>query len=145
MTKLIVFDLDGVLANNDARARYLDQSPPDWDSFYLDREVAADVPVMPMIATYRMFCANPNFRVEIWSGRDVKTLLISRKWLMKHAKVLPAEFRFRPKDNRMTNLDLKRMFLQKSSQKPVLVFDGQPNTSEFWHKRGIQVCYCVHP
>lgn len=143
MKPLIVFDLDEVLANNDHRVHWINDSPSNWDKFYSNSEVAKDKPIKPIIAIYRHFCNTA--RVEIWTGRDIKTQLVSRKWLQKHGGVLPAAFRFRPSDSRYSNLDLKRSFLKESKIKPSMVFDGQPGTSEFWHRRGIQVCYCVSP
>lgn len=142
MKPLIVFDIDGVLANIEHRAVYLEGDKPDWVKFYSSAEIAKDVPVPSIISVYKHFLVSA--RVEVWTGRCISTALITRKWLQKHAG-LPADTKFRPKDSRLSNLDLKRSFLTASKQKPSLVFDAQPRTSEFWHKRGIQVCYTVHP
>lgn len=143
MTPLIVFDIDGVLANIDARAAHIECDKPNWEKFYSPREIIKDLPVKPIIAIYKHLCSVA--RVEIWTGRQQSSQLITQTWLMKHAGVLPRAFRMRPDGDRRTNLDLKRDFLTHSPQKPAMAFDAQPGTAELWHRRGIQVCYCAHP
>lgn len=143
MKPLIIFDIDGVLANIDRRAAYIECDKPDWEKFYNKHEIAKDLPVKPMIAIYNHFLQTAE--VEIWTGRQKSTELITRQWLQKHTAGLPSALRMRPNDNRMTNLDLKREFMAHSKRKPAMAFDAQPKTAELWHARGVQVCYCVHP
>lgn len=144
MTTLIVFDLDDVLADNSERAKLLDLSKPDWTGFFNPKNVAKDLPVKPIIDLFRYYVNDGRFQVEVWSGRPKSTELVSRRWVDKYCGVQPHRYRFRPNDNRQTNLDLKRGFLTDSEVKPSIVFDAQPGTSKMWHARGIQVCYCVH-
>ena len=139
---LIVFDIDSVLANNDERACYLDADRPDWKAFTDPKNIAKDLPIKPMIAIYRNFCKTA--RVEIWTGRSETARLITHQWLQKHTGMLPHKLLMRPNDSRLSNLDLKHQYLTNSDRRPALVFDAQPDTSSFWHKRKILVCYTIH-
>ena len=67
----IIFDLDGTLANIDAR-RELATKPNgklDWDVFFDASNISLDVPNEPVVKMAQMFAEN-DFNVVIFSGRN---------------------------------------------------------------------------
>ena len=78
----IIFDLDGTLANIDAR-RKLATKPNgklDWDVFHDPSNIGLDVPNEPVVKMAQMFAEN-GYIVIIFSGRTDKTKYSTRSWL----------------------------------------------------------------
>ena len=67
----VIFDLDGTLANIDAR-RKLATKPNgklDWDVFFDASNISLDVPNEPVVKMAQMFAEN-DFNIVIFSGRN---------------------------------------------------------------------------
>ena len=78
----IIFDLDGTLANIDAR-RKLATKPNgklDWDVFFDSSNIKLDVPNEPVVKMAQMFAEN-DFNVVIFSGRNDRSFNTTKSWL----------------------------------------------------------------
>ena len=78
----IIFDLDGTLANIDAR-RKLATKPNgklDWDIFFDPSNIKLDVPNEPVVKIAQMFAEN-GYTIIIFSGRSDRTKYSTRSWL----------------------------------------------------------------
>ena len=83
--KTVIFDLDGTLANIDAR-RSKSTKPNgkmDWDVFFDADNIKLDKPNHPVIKTTQMFHDN-GFRVVIFSGRNDRSFNATVSWLKSH-------------------------------------------------------------
>jgi hypothetical protein len=81
----VIFDLDGTLANIDAR-RKLATKPNgklDWDVFHDPSNIGLDVPNEPVVKIAELFAMN-DFNVVIFSGRTDKTERRTRSWLSRN-------------------------------------------------------------
>ena len=81
----VIFDLDGTLANIDAR-RELATKPNgklDWDVFFDSENIKLDVPNEPVVKMAQMFAEN-DFNVVIFSGRNDRSFHTTRSWLSNH-------------------------------------------------------------
>ena len=80
--KTVIFDLDGTLANIDAR-RKLATKPNgklDWDVFFDSSNIKLDVPNEPVVKMAQMFAEN-DFNVVIFSGRNDRSFHTTKSWL----------------------------------------------------------------
>ena len=78
----VIFDLDGTLANIDAR-RKLATKPNgklDWDIFFDASNISLDVPNEPVVKMAQMFAEN-DFNVVIFSGRNDRSFHTTKEWL----------------------------------------------------------------
>jgi hypothetical protein len=78
----VIFDLDGTLANVDAR-RKLATKPNgklDWDVFFDSSNIKLDVPNEPVVKMAQMFAEN-DFNVVIFSGRNDRSFHTTKSWL----------------------------------------------------------------
>ena len=83
--KTVIFDLDGTLANIDAR-RELATKPNgklDWDVFFDASNISLDVPNEPVVKMAQLF-AEDGFNVVIFSGRNDRSFHTTRSWLSRH-------------------------------------------------------------
>jgi len=81
----IIFDLDGTLANIDAR-RKLSLKPNgkmDWDVFFDASNISLDLPNKPVIKMAQLFAAD-GFNIVIFSGRNDRSFNTTKSWLSKH-------------------------------------------------------------
>ena len=81
----IIFDLDGTLANIDAR-RSKSAKPNgklDWDVFFDADNIKLDKPNHPVIKTAQMFHDN-GFKIVIFSGRNDRSFDATVSWLKTH-------------------------------------------------------------
>ena len=93
MKKTVIFDLDGTLADIEAR-RQLAMIPGkrvnengfnvpklDWDIFFDAESIKLDKPNAPVIKMAQMFKAD-GFKIVIFSGRNDRSFFTTKKWLL---------------------------------------------------------------
>ena len=102
---MIIFDLDGTLANCEHRKHFVKETPvwahngkndpmafnitsepwknfkPDWDAFH--ETCDEDKPIQPVCRTLRSWMES-SVRVEIWSGRSESVKEKTLQWLDEH-------------------------------------------------------------
>ena len=81
----IIFDLDGTLANIDARKKLATKpnGKLDWDVFFSSTNILLDVPNEPVVKMAQMFAEN-GFNIVIFSGRNDRSFHTTRSWLSRH-------------------------------------------------------------
>ena len=78
----VIFDLDGTLANIDARKKLATKpnGKLDWDVIFSSTNILLDVPNEPVVKMAQMFAENC-FNVVIFSGRKDRSFHTTRSWL----------------------------------------------------------------
>jgi hypothetical protein len=143
----IIFDLDGTLANIDAR-KAISTKPNgkfDWDVFFDPSNIELDVPNEPIIKLAQLF-AEDGFNIIIFSGRSNKTELTTKAWLT-HNRVPFHKLIMR--DNKrhfMPDNELKKQFLNKhvDIDDVFLVVDDRQQVVDMWRSLGL-TCLQVAP
>ena len=80
----IIFDLDGTLANIDARrAKSLSNDKMDWDVFFDPENIQLDEPNLPVIKMAQLF-KQDGFRIVIFSGRNDRSFFTTKSWLTRN-------------------------------------------------------------
>ena len=82
---VVIFDLDGTLANIDERREQSMKSDGklDWDIFFDADNIKLDIPNAPVIKCAQMF-HNDGFRIIIFSGRNDRSFHTTETWLKEH-------------------------------------------------------------
>ena len=127
MKDLVIFDLDGTLADDAHRKHYLDESPRNWDAYF--EACDKDTVVTGMAAVFWMEkrwmsmkadwydCSHRS--VQIWTGRNESVRGKTEKWLEDYLYIRPSlaadMLRMRPVQNRLTNLELKRSWYEEAT------------------------------
>ena len=139
----VIFDLDGTLANIDAR-RELATKPNgklDWDVFFDSSNIKLDVPNEPVVQMAQML-AFYGFTIIIFSGRTDKTKYSTRSWLT-HNRIPFQKLVMRDsKINHYTPDDiLKKDMLDKYADNDdvFLVVDDRNKVVDMWRSLGLTV------
>ena len=91
MKNTIIFDLDGTLANIDARrlkagspsGKTPTPSKMDWDVFFDPDNIKLDEPNDPVIKMAQLF-AEDGFKIVIFSGRNDRSFFTTKSWLTRN-------------------------------------------------------------
>ena len=146
--KTVIFDLDGTLANIDAR-RDLSTNVNgkiDWDTFFAPDNIQLDLPNRPVVAMAQMM-KDAGHRVVIFSGRSKETKEVTRLWLKQFnipfdvlkMRPMSTEFKFMP-DNLLKKKWMDDLF--PNTDDILCVFDDRDKVVKMWRDSGI-TCFQV--
>lgn len=151
----VVFDLDGTLANIDARVdQYLicpargyphkrAEADIDWDSFHLD--CAQDEPIPHALEVLRALYS-AGHHVQIWTGRGAIARADTIQWLLMHGvphEVADEDLIMRPIGDHRNDDEMKRDWIAHYG-KPDLVFEDRNRVVNMWRNMGVP-CFHVAP
>ncbi len=167
---MIIFDLDGTLANCEHRRHFVDRGytrwqhsngdyytdglhgpeidwKPDWKAFY--EACDQDIPIeSPKIILYNLWVREGE-DIQIWSGRCESVRDKTINWLNK--KIFPyskgdiPKLKMRPIGDNTPDDQLKERWLDEAlarGEKIEFVFDSDPQSIALWRRRGIFVFDC---
>lgn len=142
--KIVIFDLDGTLANIDHRRHFVEgkgsrATDEEWRCFFA--ACVDDVPNLPVIETLRALRAQ-GYRIVILSGRSDEVSIETKAWL-KENDVPYDELHMRPEGNYVPDQKWKAKFLKKFDRSQILcVFDDRDKVVKMWRDNGIP-CFQV--
>lgn len=144
---IILFDLDGTLANHDHRLQTAyNAEDPDWDLF--EAECAHDELIVPTAEILIAF-QNIKHRIWLWTGRSDNVRKQTEGWLSKHA--LPYhQLLMRPHGMVFgdSGAQLKRRWLNHApipKDEVLCAFDDDPAVIAMLQEEGIQSYRVVKP
>lgn len=140
----IIFDIDGVLADNRHRRSLIEAPPKDWDTYY-DR-MGAD-PVIQPVADIMATMAMTN-NIFLCTGRPTQYRQRTNNWL-KAAELWDHVYRMfmRPEGDRRPNPDLKRDMAEAITMEygPIyMVFEDDPRSVKVWKEYAHTVLEVSH-
>lgn len=142
LKRVVLFDLDGTLANITERQMWLRQTPKNWDAFAMG--VKNDLPVMPVIKMNNLL-KNAGYYIIIVSGRDSGPKGVYRdesiEWLNENG-VRYDEIYMRQHKDYTPDQELKRNWLKEIRNRlgePEFVFDDRPKVCRMWVEEGVFV------
>jgi len=146
-----IFDLDGTIANIDAR-RKLCAKPNgkmDFKQFFDPKNIDLDVPNDPVIQTLQML-DKAKFNIVIFSGRSKATKDATVQWLKKYdvpfnvLKMRPTTHPFAyMKDDDLKKHWLDTIFPDWQKNRIVAVFDDRDQVVKMWRSNNIP-CFQVN-
>lgn len=146
---MIIFDLDGTLADCEHRRHFVDplkalkeEFKPNWPAFY--DACDQDTPIMPVINICNIL--RKKHSVQIWSGRSATVIDKTMKWLRQYLPIdrytKRLDLLMRPVGDNTPDDQLKEKWLDKaiSEGKTIdFVVDDRPKVVRMWRRRGIFV------
>jgi phosphoglycolate phosphatase-like HAD superfamily hydrolase len=148
MTKTVVFDIDGTLADLEHRRKLVTQKPKDFVKFAA--EAPNDTPFEHMRWLHNVIAAQSDVEIVYCTGRLESDHQATRDWLVKHGfhgggthlmYMRPVEDKFIP------DSEVKRevlTMLHNVGREIVMVFDDRNKVVDMWRSAGIpcaQVAY----
>lgn len=142
---MIVFDVDGVLADPTHRLKYIQQEKPDWEKFF--EESKNDAPIRHGLRLLDLHLRVGELRnVELWTGRDEKYRHILDNWLLRFGLGFkPCRIRMRPHGDHCPDYELKRRWVDEVGPDNIeLVFEDHSQVVDMYRVLGIP-CYQTAP
>ena len=132
---LVVFDLDGTIADDIHRQHHLyTEDGPDWDSYF--SECADDAVIWPVSVLITTLAASADWgRVEIWTGRPERVREETVAWL-RRAGVKYDALRMREDGDHRTNAEYKGELMELYGR-PDLVFEDRLPATRWWRDQGV--------
>jgi FMN phosphatase YigB (HAD superfamily) len=144
MKKVIIFDIDGTLANIEHRRAFVQTKPKNWPAF--NRAMVNDTPYIDICWLFRTLAAQGDTTMLIASGRGEEDRAKTVRWLAdNHLQYV--ELYMRPaKDSRSDDIIKYEILEQIRSEhgEPFMVFDDRDQVVNMWRKHGVR-CNQVAP
>lgn len=142
---MIIFDLDGTLADCEHRRHYVQGKKQNWKAFH--EECIYDSPILPVIKVLDNFIVL-DCEIQIWSGRCESVRSQTEEWLAMHVienDKYPIKLKMRPVRDYTPDDQLKEQWLDEAlsqGKEVACVFDDRPKVVRMWKRRGIFVFNC---
>lgn len=136
--RVIIFDIDGTLANVDHRVHHLTGLQKDWGAFFDASD--ADLPHDEIAYLNRILADDPHNVVLIVTGRPERQRTATVDWLERHGIQFEAAF-FRPTGDQREDSLVKEEILYEITRdygRPVLVFEDRARVVDMWRSHGIR-------
>lgn len=146
-TPLVIFDLDGTLANHQHRVHFIDDETRDFDAFYA--ACVDDTPNEAVIAAL-LAHADAGHEILIMSGRSDQVHEETLLWLENHVFFRlnagnVCNIRMRPAGNHTPDDKLKAEWLRDLPRERILcVYEDRARVVAMWRAAGIP-CFQVAP
>jgi hypothetical protein len=138
--KLVIWDIDGTLANCEHRLGYVRSKPKNWAAF--EAGIPHDTVLEKPAFLYRMMVQNPNITVILLTGRNETSRPETEKWLADNDLGGYDKLHMKPKSH-VKDTDQKEAVLDaviaEYGHMPCAVFEDRARVVAMWKRRGLFV------
>lgn len=140
---VVIFDIDGTLANNAHRQHYLDSK--DWNGFF--EAMDEDEPIDSVCRLAQSMGFAP-VKLVFCTGRPEKYRQVTLDWLKKRAEIflLNENLMMRPDGDYRPDHEVKKEMLDKlraEGYKVWFVVDDRNSVVDMWRKNGVTCLQCA--
>ena len=137
---LVVFDIDGTLANIEHRLDYVRSKPKNWKAF--DAGIPNDKVNEPVAEVFDTMVMGGH-TIVLASGRNERSREATEDWLRKNSLNAYEKLYMRKADDFRSDDIVKQEILDEIiadyGRKPDMVFDDRPRVVKMWRDNGIFV------
>ena len=138
--ELVIFDIDGTLADVSERIHHLKKKPKDWNAFF--GGMAQDKAIRSMVRLCNILHA-AGLKIILCSGRSEEHRPETVAWLEKQG-VSYHELRLRPDNDRRSDTVVKReMVADIDHNKILFVVEDRSRVVEMWRSEGLVCLQCA--
>jgi hypothetical protein len=138
---LVVFDIDGTLANIEHRLDYVRSKPKNWKAF--DAGIPNDKVNFPVAEIFWTLEETGAYDIVLASGRNERSRQATKEWLRANGLGGYQKLYMRKTDDFRNDSIVKREMLDEIidfyGKKPDMVFDDRPRVVNMWREAGIFV------
>lgn len=136
--RVIVFDIDGTLANITHRRHLVEARPKDWKAF--NDGMVFDEPHDDVTDLLYLFYAQ-GYRIVLCTGRDEDYKQVTRDWLFKHDIPFDAIYMRKSKDRRGDDIIKVELLeeIRRDFGEPWLWFDDRNRVVDAIRAQGVRV------
>jgi len=138
--EIVIFDIDGTLADVSERVHHLKRTPKNWDAFF--EGMARDKAVRSVVRLCAILHAS-GLRIVLCSGRNEGHRGETVRWLERQG-VRYHELRLRRDGDRRSDVIVKREMLAGIDKSRVLfVVEDRSRVVEMWRAEGLVCLQCA--
>lgn len=141
MTKAVIFDIDGTLADLTHRLHHIKRQPINWDAFFA--ACVDDKPIQPIHDLARLVVAQ-GYKLILVSGRSDQVREQTEAWLAAHG-VPHQELHMRKAGDYRQDTIVKSEILDAilaAGHEIAFVVDDRPSVVAMWRSRGLTCLQC---
>lgn len=138
--EIVIFDIDGTLADVSKRLHHIKKKPKDWDAFF--REIPQDKAIHSMVRLCNIIYAS-GIKIILCSGRNEQHRAETIEWLARQG-VNYHELKLRRVDDRRSDVIVKREMLAGIDRSKILfVVEDRSGVVEMWRSEGLVCLQCA--
>jgi FMN phosphatase YigB (HAD superfamily) len=138
--EIVIFDIDGTLADVSERVHHLQKKPKNWKAFF--RGMAQDKAIKSMVRLCNILYSS-GVRIILCSGRSEEHRSETVKWLANQG-VKYHELRLRRDGDRRSDVIVKREMLAGIDKTKVLfVVEDRSRVVQMWRSEGLVCLQCA--
>ena len=138
--EIVIFDIDGTLADVSERLHHIRKKPKDWDAFF--RGIPQDKAIHSMVRLCNILHA-AGVKILLCTGRREKDRAETVKWLARQG-VNYHELILRPDGDRRSDVLVKREMLAGIDRSKILfVVEDRSGVVEMWRSEGLVCLQCA--
>lgn len=139
MTKIYVFDIDGTVADNTARTKWVEQTPKNWKKY--NETMADDKPIADIIGLLSTLSGDTNARILFCTGREEVYREITEKWLRENGIDYSALYMRPVKDHRSDSIVKVELLnqIRHDYGEPFMWFDDRDSVVLAIRSQGVRV------
>ena len=141
MSKIIVFDIDGTIADCTHRLHHVKKDNPDWKAFFA--ECVNDIPIESMCDM--SIVLSQYYDIVFCTGRSEECREQTEEWLLKYvnanAVLMRKEGDYRP--DHVVKKELLEEYLKKQNLTKghvVTIYEDRQSVVDMWRDNGYHVC-----
>ncbi|MEH6660429.1 MAG: hypothetical protein V7679_02170 [Parasphingorhabdus sp.] len=140
--KVILFDIDGTLANIEHRRLHLKEDKDDWKSF--NAEMGGDTPNLPVVILYKSLWASGAHELILVTGRNERFRTLTEQWLVWN-DIPFGQILMRPDNDFRADHLIKEEILGEilaAGKQIEFVVDDRQQVVDMWRRNGITCLQC---
>jgi predicted secreted acid phosphatase len=138
--ELVIFDIDGTLADTSERIHHLQKKPKNWNAF--NEGMAQDKAIRSMVRLCNILFA-AGLHIVLCSGRNERNRPETIEWLNKQG-VNYHELLLRKDEDFRSDSVVKRELVQKLDKSKILfVVEDRSRVVEMWRAEGLVCLQCA--
>ena len=138
--EIVIFDIDGTLADVSERLHHIKKKPKDWDSFF--KGIPQDKAIRSMVRLCNVLYES-GIKIILCSGRSDQYRRETIEWLAQQG-VKYHELRLRGGHDRRSDVIVKReMLAGRDRSKILFVVEDRSGVVEMWRSEGLVCLQCA--
>jgi hypothetical protein len=140
VNEIVIFDIDGTLADISARQHHVRSHPKNWNAFF--QGMSKDKPVTSLVRLANILY-DAGAYIVLCSGRNERHRTETVRW-MEQEGVRYHELRLRADDDMRSDVKAKREMLQGLDRSKILfVVEDRSRVVDMWRAEGLTCLQCA--
>jgi predicted secreted acid phosphatase len=138
--EIVIFDIDGTLADVSERVHHLNKKPKDWDAFF--QGIPQDKAIHSMVRLCNILF-NAGIKILLCSGRSEQYRRETVEWLARQGVQYHELLLRRAKDKRTDSVVKREMLAGLDRSKILFVVEDRSGVVEMWRSEGLVCLQCA--